>query len=307
MAKWLVMVRGAVLVMTALSGAIAGILAAKLGVFRFWPWFLATLGITLAHATNNLLNDLVDWMRGLDRDNYFRAQYGPQVLVEGLVSKREFLAYLGITGLSALLIGVYFLVTRWPGVLWFFLPGAFILLFYTWPLKNLGLGELAVLLVWGPLMVGGVFYVVSGWVNWQVLVASLPYALGVTTVLLGKHIDKLPQDAARGVRTLPVILGERASKALTLGLIVLQYISVLILVAVGFFSWWLLVVLGALPVLRRVWQAYTSPRPQERPPEVPEDVWPLFYVAVAFWHNRRFGSLYVLGLLLDLAWSLWRA
>ncbi len=305
-ARWLVMTRSAVLVMTVLSGAIAGVLAAKLGVFRFWPWFLATLGITLAHAANNLLNDLVDWARGLDQGNYFRAQYGPHALADGLVSKREFLVYLGITGLAALAVGVYFLLRAWPGVLWFFLPGAFVLLFYTWPLKNLGLGELAVLLVWGPLMVGGVFYVTAGWVNWQVLVASLPYALGVTSVLLGKHIDKLPQDKAKGVRTLPVLLGEKAARALTIALVVLQYLAVLFLVAVRFFSPWLLVVLFALPVFRYLWRAYTSPRPTERPPEVPEDVWPLFYVAVAFWHNRRFGSLYLLGLLLDLLWGLLR-
>ncbi|HAN69612.1 MAG TPA: prenyltransferase, partial [Halieaceae bacterium] len=75
-----------------------------------------------------------------------------------------------------------------------FLAGAFFVLFYTWPLKYIGLGEPAVLLVWGPLMVGGTYYIVAGaWSN-EVAWLSLVFALGPTTVLFGKHIDKLDAD-----------------------------------------------------------------------------------------------------------------
>ena len=64
------------------------------------------------------------------------------------------------------------------------------MLFYTWPLKYIGLGELAVIIVWGPLMIGGGYYVITGQWSWKVVLASLPYALGPTTVIFGKHIDK---------------------------------------------------------------------------------------------------------------------
>ena len=65
----------------------------------------------------------------------------------------------------------------------FLVFGAFFVLFYTFPLKYIGLGEVAVLLVWGPLMVGGAYHVITGRWDWQVALASLPYALGTTTVL----------------------------------------------------------------------------------------------------------------------------
>jgi hypothetical protein len=39
-------------------------------------------------------------------------------------------------------------------------------------------------------------------------------------------------------------------------------------------------------------------RPQEKPPEFP-DVWPNYFVAAAFVHNRRFGLLCLLGLILE--------
>jgi 1,4-dihydroxy-2-naphthoate octaprenyltransferase len=58
------------------------------------------------------------------------------------------------------------------------LPVSFVL-FYTWPSNN-ALGELAVLIVWGPLMIGGGYYVITGAWDWWVVLASLPYALGVT-------------------------------------------------------------------------------------------------------------------------------
>ena len=55
-------------------------------------------------------------------------------------------------------------------------------------LKHHGLGEPGVLIVWGPLMIGGTYYVTTGTLEPWVIVASLPYALLVSCVLLGKHI-----------------------------------------------------------------------------------------------------------------------
>jgi len=81
-----------------------------------------------------------------------------------------------------------------------------------------------VLIVWGPLMIGGGYYVITGstW-SWNVVIASLPYALGVTGVIFGKHIDKLEMDKAKRIHTLPVLLGERLSRATMTGMLVLQY------------------------------------------------------------------------------------
>ena len=55
--KWLISTRAAVLIMTFLSGAFAGIFAYRDGKFDLSKWLLLTLGLILSHATNNLLND----------------------------------------------------------------------------------------------------------------------------------------------------------------------------------------------------------------------------------------------------------
>jgi 1,4-dihydroxy-2-naphthoate octaprenyltransferase len=296
--RWLISTRAAVLIMTFISGAIAGILAIQNGMFHFPYWLLVTLGLILAHATNNLLNDYTDYTRGVDQDNYYRAQYGPQPLVHGLLNKRQLLTYAAVTGLLALLCGAILVLTRGGWTLALLAAGAFFVLFYTWPLKYIALGEIAVLIVWGPLMIGGGYYVISGVWDWNVVIASLPYTLGVTGVIFGKHIDKLEMDRAKHIHTLPVLLGEKPARAVLIGMLALQYITVIYLVSAGFFTFVILIVLGALRTFMRILPVLRTPKPAEKPADYP-DVWPNYFVAVAFVHNREFGLLYLLGLVVN--------
>jgi 1,4-dihydroxy-2-naphthoate octaprenyltransferase len=253
----------------------------------------------MAHATNNLLNDLTDYRRGVDKDNYYRTQYGVQPLESGVMNIRQLLTYAGITGAVALAAGAYLVAVRGPLALLLLGLGAFFVLFYTWPLKYVALGELSVLIVWGPLMIGGGYFVVTGLWDWNVVIASLPYALGVTTVIFGKHIDKYLADRAKGIHTLPVVIGEKAGRATVLAMMALQYLSVIYLVAIGFFSPVMLIVLFSLTLAPTVIKMFRQPKPEVRPAEYPEQAWPLWFVSMAFVHNRRFGVWYLLGLILE--------
>jgi 1,4-dihydroxy-2-naphthoate octaprenyltransferase len=301
--RWLIATRSAVLVMTFTSAAFAGLLALKAAAFDVGLWLLVTLGLLLAHATNNLINDLTDHWKGVDKDNYFRTQYGPQPVESGLLTTKQLMVYIAVTGIAALAIGAWLVALRGQEVLLLLGAGIVFVLFYTWPLKYIGLGEPAVLLVWGPLMVGGGYMVITGeWSN-PVAVASIAYALGPTAVLFGKHIDKLEEDKAKGIRTLPVILGEAASRWTVVGMLVAQLGVIVYLVATGYFHPIMLVTLAAAPSLRRVLAVYREPRPKEPPADLPEGVWPLYCVASAFWYNRRFGGLFLVGLIADVVVS----
>lgn len=298
--RWLISTRAAVFIMTALAGAIGGLLAYRNGDFSPLIFVLALVGIVMAHATNNMLNDLVDHNKGIDKDNYYRSQYGPQPLEHGLLSKSAFMQYLWITGLIAVGIGAYIVYATGLGTLWFFAAGLFFLLFYTWPLKYYGLGEPSVILVWGPLMIGGTYYVVSGgqWDN-GVMLLSLVYALGPTTVLFGKHTDKLPEDKAKGVKTLPVIIGEKAARYSTIVFWLLQYIFIVILVIQGTLTPAMLIVFLAVPKLIWVVKVFLKKRPDTKPHGPSGEGWPLYLVSHAFVYNRVFGLLFLLGLIID--------
>ena len=299
--RWLIATRSAVLVMTLISSTIAGLLAYRAGLFDAVLWGMVTLGLLFAHATNNLLNDLTDHAKGVDKDNYFRTQYGPQPLEHGLMTKGELIRYAAVTGAIALTAGFYLVATRGQQTLTLLGIGAFFVLFYTWPLKYIGMGEIAVLVVWGPLMVGGGYYVVTGTIDWKVIIASLPFALGSTAVIFGKHIDKLHADSGKKIRTLPVLLGEPLSRWLTMVMFLGQYALVVYLVATSYFSPILLVVFGAAHTLWLCLRAYRHPRPEAPPKELPDGVWPLWFVAFAFLHTRRFGLLFVLAIVADVA------
>jgi 1,4-dihydroxy-2-naphthoate octaprenyltransferase len=281
------------------------VLALKAGAFDGLLFVLVTLGLCLAHATNNLLNDLTDHWKGVDQGNYFRTQYGPQTVEEGLLSVRQIATWAGLTGGLAVAIGLYlvFVSARGEITLALLAAGLFFVLFYTFPLKYIGLGEPAVLLVWGPLMVGGSYFVITGeWSN-QVAFASLAYALGPTAVLFGKHTDKLAFDSAKKIRTLPVLLGESLSRKVTVGLLLAQYPVIAYLVFTGFFHPVMLVSFASLLSLKPVLEVFSHPRPERPPRRLPEGIWPLWFVGAAFWFTRRYSFFFLIGLMLDLAIS----
>ena len=303
--KWLISTRAAVLLMTLLSAVLAGLFAWHDGYkINLLAWFILALGLVLAHASNNIFNDFTDYTRGVDKDNYYRTMYGPQPVADGLMTKRQHLTYFAVTALLALLCGLYLIFLRGNDpIIWILLGlGAFFVLFYTWPLKYIAMGELAVLIVWGPLMIGGGYYVLTGIWNWNVVWASLPYVLGVTTVIFGKHIDKLLVDKAKRIYTLPVLIGEKVARYIIVGMMVLPYALVLYLILTRYFTPVMVLVALAVPTLLKLTPQFFKPKPETRPEGFPDGQggWPLFFAPQAFINNRAFGMWFMLGLILDI-------
>lgn len=299
--KWLIATRSAVFIMTVLAGMIGGLMAWYQGTFS-WVYFIAALiGLVFAHASNNLINDLIDSKKGIDKGNYYRSLYGPQTVEHGFLSNAALSRFIGFTLLIAVLSGAFLVWQTGITTLYFMLAGLFFLVFYTWPLKYIGLGELTVILVWGPLMVGGTYFVSSGgqW-SWAVAIIGLVYALGPTSVLFGKHTDKLKEDKKKRVFTLPVILGERNSRWATIIMWFLQYILVGWLILNKMVGFPLAIVVFALPKYLWAIKFFAKPRPETEPENIEKGVWPLYLSAHAFLYNKRFGLLFLFGLILDL-------
>lgn len=298
--RWLLITRASVFPMTVLSGLIGGLLAAGHPGAHWFYFALALIGLVAAHAANNMINDYFDLEGGVDSQEYIRAQYAPHPVLSGMISKKGLLlAIAAVNGIDLILLLILTDLRGWP-VAAFALLGLFISVFYVAPpvkLKHHGLGEPGVMLVWGPLMIGGVFYVTTGVLPPWVIVASLPYAFLVTTVLLAKHVDKYEADSAKGIHTLPVLMGRDRALFLTQELMVAYFVLVFCLVMVGTFGVWTLLTFLALPRLWKVLKVLNRPKPAQAPPNYP--IWPLWYVAWAMSVNRVAGGLLVLGLLLD--------
>jgi len=300
--KWLVLTRACVFSMTFFSGLIGLMLAATAQGFHLFNGLLAVIGITLAHASNNLINDYFDLAVGLDSsEDYARAQYAPHPVLSGLSSKREMIAAILLINLIDAAIMIYLAAVVSPWVIAFAVAGLFISVFYTVPpvrLKRIGLGEPSVLLIWGPLMTGGTFYAATGSLPLWAVIATIPYALIVTAVLMGKHTDKIEQDRAKDIHTLPVILGEKVALRVTQALITLFYPVVIGLVLAGDMGVWALLTVLSIPMYLETMKLLNQPRPTEPPENYP--VWPLWYVSIAFRMTRSAGATLILGLLLNL-------
>ncbi len=298
--KWLIATRSGVTTVTLYSCVIAGFFAVQAGVFSFLPWIVMTVGLFLAHGANNLLNDYTDYARGIDKDNYFRTQYGVHPLAQGFWGKPVQMRWFAATGILAVLSAAFtlFYSSFDPLVIGLFAYGAVMLLLYTYPLKYLALGELTIFLIWGPIMIGGVYMVLARHWSWDAAIAGIPFGLSTASINIGKHIDKSGEDRQKGVRTLPVLIGETAARWVNITAIVLAYGVILYAMLVSrFLTPALLLVFVAAPDAWKALKLLARPRPAEPPTGYP--IWPRWFSSVAFMHNRKFGNLFILGVALD--------
>jgi 1,4-dihydroxy-2-naphthoate polyprenyltransferase len=298
--KWLIATRSAVTTVTLYSCVIAGLFALRAGSRDWLAWIVMTIGLFLAHGANNLLNDYTDFRRGVDTDNYFRTQYGVHPLAQGFWSKPVQMRWFVVTGLLGLAAAVFAIVRSSfdPVVIGIFVYGSLMLLLYTWPLKHFAVGELTIFLIWGPVMIGGVYLVLAhGW-SWNVALAAVPFGLSTMTINMGKHTDKSGEDRAKGIHTLPVLIGQTAARWMTITAIVLAYAVTVYVVAVPrFLSPAMVLVFLASGRAAKAIRRLAQPRPAEAPAGYP--IWPRWFSTVCFMHNRRFGNLFILGIVAD--------
>jgi len=301
--RFLYSARSVILVISAQAAAIAGLLAATDRRFEVGPFVLVLLGFVVLHAISNLSNDYFGYRRGHDTDDSPRRRYTLHPIASGAVSAR--LLATGLVVLSAVAVGiaVYFIVLRGWGALAFTAIGALLLYAYDAApraLKELGLGEVAAFIVWGPLMIGGGYYVITGKLSGDVFLDSVPYGLGVASILIGKHIDQRAFDTSQHQRTLPVVLGERHARWLNQSAVAGMYVVTAVAIGVGAMTPFAALVLVAGPRAVRALRVMAHPAPDGPPPGYVG--WPLWYHRVCLVHNRAFGWLLLAGLALGAIW-----
>jgi 1,4-dihydroxy-2-naphthoate octaprenyltransferase len=295
--RFLYAARSVILVISAQSAVMAGLLAATDRRFEVLPFVLVFVGYLVLHAISNLSNDYFGYRRGHDTDDSPRRRYTLHPIASGAVTPRLLGGGLIALGVLAVAIAVYFVALRgWPAV-WLALVGGVLLYAYDAApraLKELGLGEVAAFIVWGPLMIAGGYYVITGHWSGAAFAASIPPGLGVMSILVGKHIDQRAFDTDHHQRTLPVLLGERTARLLNEVSVAGMYVATVIAVAVGALTPFTLLILLAAPRAIRALQVMSRPAPDSPPPGYVG--WPLWYHRVCLVHNRAFGWVYIAGL-----------
>lgn len=236
--------------MSVLSVSVGALLAAESGPIS-WPWFAVTVvGIVIFHAAANVINDYFDTKYRIDQPDSPTAKYRPQPIISGLLSMRElyweFVVLFGITSV----IGVITAYFRTYHVLWIGLIGLLTSIFYTAgpvKFKYRALGELAVFMMWGPLMIEGAYAVQRHALSMKALYISIPFGTLVALVLFANNMRDIAYDSRRNVKTLSIILGSEKSYILFAALIIAAYAYVLGMILVGVMSWWGLLIFLSVP------------------------------------------------------------
>jgi 1,4-dihydroxy-2-naphthoate octaprenyltransferase len=232
--------------------------AATDGAFTWWTALLTLIGAFFAHLGINVSNDVFDTLSGADDANVNPTQFsgGSRVAVYGLLSIRQLVALsAALFGVAALIGLLLVWITGSLTLLWIGVAGIVVGLAYTMPPLKLvyrGLGEVAVFLGFGPIMLLGAYVVQTGRLAWEPLVASIPVGILVALILYVNEIPDRAGDAQAGKRTLPVRLSPASVQAGYLGGALLAFAVIVAGVAGGILPWPTLAALAAIPMALRI-------------------------------------------------------
>lgn len=177
----------------------------------------------------NLFNDLGDYEKGVDNEK----RLGPErSLQSGKISKKEMRKLIAFVISITLILG--FIAFLNSGITVIFLGISLILIAYLYtsgpfPYGYKGLGEIMVILIFGPVTILGALFLFDIEYNLIILLISIICGLSTSTIILTNNIRDLENDYTHNKITLAVKLGEKKSRILYI--LTISLISLLLLIA----------------------------------------------------------------------------
>ena len=178
-------------------------------VFDLLPALAALLGAICLQIGANFANDVFDFKRGTDTPDRLGPPRASQL---GLLSTKEMLSGMWLAFALATCAGVFLVwAAGWP-VVAVGVASILAAIAYTggpWPTGYHALGDLFTFVFFGPVAVGGTYFVQAGDVSTLAWLASIPIGCTVTMILVVNNLRDIPTDRQSGKRTLGVVLGDR--------------------------------------------------------------------------------------------------
>ncbi len=202
--------------------------------FDFLLFFLALIGGISFQASANVLNDYFDYKGGTDNINKFHNPFsgGSRLIQDGIITPKKTLYYSLAFLLIGIIIGLYLLYRTGPMLLVFGVIGIFLVLAYSVNRFGLsyigrGLGEFAIAIGFGPVMLLGTYYVMTQELSLAATMLSVPVALLIALVLFVNGYPDYEADKATQKFTAVVFLGKARARYVYLTILALTYLSVI--------------------------------------------------------------------------------
>ena len=219
------------------------------GSIEYFDALLTFAGVMALHASVDLLNDYWDFKRGIDtKTTRTKMSGGTGVLPEGLLKPSSvYRAGVFFLVLGAL-IGSYFVITY--GILIAIILGFAILsiYFYSTKIVDSGLGEFFVA-VKGSMIVIGTFYIQSGEVNIESILAGIVIGTLSSLVLFIASFPDHDADKSKGRKTLVISVGKEKARKLFWIFPLFAYGVILIGVMLNYLPVLTLISLVSLPLI----------------------------------------------------------
>jgi 1,4-dihydroxy-2-naphthoate octaprenyltransferase len=205
----------------------------EVSVFYF---ILTLIGALCTHISVNAFNEYFDFKSGLDlRTQRTPFSGGTGTLPAHPEAANQTLATAIIALSIAGLIGLYFLYARGLALLPLGLLGFVIIVAYSpWVAYHSWVSLIAPGLGFGPLMVMGTHFVLTGHYSWTALVGSLVPFLLVNNLLLLNQFPDVEADKTIDRRNAPIVFGKKASSLIYGLFLLMAYLSIIFGVSFGF-------------------------------------------------------------------------
>jgi 1,4-dihydroxy-2-naphthoate polyprenyltransferase len=238
--RWILAIRPRTLPAAIAPVVVGWSLAARFGQFKALP-ALATLACALLLQIGaNLINDVVDYEKGLDTGE----RLGPlRVTQSGLLSSRQVWTGVFTTFGLAALFGFFLVWSAGWAALIIGLACILVAVCYTtgpYPLAYHGLGDLAALVFFGWISVCGTAWAVGGVLPLVAWLCGLGVGALVVNILVINNTRDMESDQRAGRKNIPVIFGQRGSMIEYTIMQVVSYLVPLLAFGLGFSSLWVL-------------------------------------------------------------------
>ncbi|KAJ3644557.1 hypothetical protein Zmor_022281 [Zophobas morio] len=224
--------------------------------FNYVTLLLTVFTVVSVHGAGNVVNTYFDYVKGIDN-----RKSDDRILVDHILTKDE------VVSLGALLyfagcVGFILLAALSPAkmehlALVYFggLSSSFL---YTGGIgfKYIALGDVLILILFGPISVLFAFMSQTGRVEWATIYYAIPLALNTEAILHSNNTRDSESDKKVGIVTLAIIIGHTASHVLYAFLLFTPYI--MFMVASLKYSKWFMLPLVTLPGAFKIEKQFRS-------------------------------------------------
>ena len=169
--------------------------------------------VTLMQSAVNTFNDYYDYVKGSDSEDDFVDPSDAVLVYNDVDPKAALKLAIGML-VCAFALGVYAIVKAGFVPLVIALIGALFVVLYSAgksPISYLPLGEAVSGIVMGGLIPLAVHHVVTGKLDFSMLLLAIPTIIGVGLIMFTNNTCDIERDIPSGRKTLPVLLGRDAA------------------------------------------------------------------------------------------------